>query len=125
MQGDYVNEDASGIPYMWQCIESSPPVDPESWTSSFAECSLVRFKRAVKTDAVAIEASIQEFEVGPDFYRIPSAVAATIGSPDEYWSKLGKNDKSGGDTNEAVGFEGQALVRKPSNRGHKDEIDVS
>ena len=50
MQGDYINEDASGIPYIWQCIETQP--EAEGQDPKHADCTVIRFEREVRSDKV-------------------------------------------------------------------------
>jgi len=123
MQGDYINEDKSGVPYVWQCTED----DNEGEVATQADCVVIRMEREKRDDGTfSVGVRIQEYRVDIAVHKMSDAVAARQSSPDQYFDALvtaGKATKGG--ESEAMGKEGSPLVVRATDTPISAKFDLS
>jgi len=107
--GDYVNEDAIGRPYVWQCIENQP--ESEGADPTKAECVVLRWEREQIDNVYTRSLRIQKWDVNYASYKFSETVAANFNSPVKYFEALvtgGKATYKG--ESEASAKEGEDLA---------------
>ena len=90
--GDYVNEDAIGRPYVWQCIEAQPEsegADPVS-----ADCVVLRWETETVDSVLTRALRIQKWVVNYASYKFSETVAANFNSPIKYFEALVTGNKA-------------------------------